>query len=142
MNTRNRATDGPGTPPGAALFRQAQEGCSNSLARLMARHEGLVHAVVRKQVLGDLPFAEALQVAALACGAPFWALTPSGAMPSPPTPGPLLCIMSGERSSLLSAPMRRRWSLSPSQRPLPCGKRQIRPVLWRDLFSTLSFGIS
>jgi RNA polymerase sigma factor (sigma-70 family) len=27
----------------------------------MAGHEGLVHAVVRKQVLGDLPFAEALQ---------------------------------------------------------------------------------
>lgn len=61
MDARSRATDGPGTPPGAALFRQAQEGCSNSLARVMARHEGLVHAVVRKQVLGDLPFAEALQ---------------------------------------------------------------------------------
>jgi RNA polymerase sigma factor (sigma-70 family) len=27
----------------------------------MAAHEGLVHAVVRKQVLGQLPFAEALQ---------------------------------------------------------------------------------
>jgi RNA polymerase sigma factor (sigma-70 family) len=27
----------------------------------MAAHEGLVHAVVRKQILGDLPFAEALQ---------------------------------------------------------------------------------
>jgi RNA polymerase sigma factor (sigma-70 family) len=27
----------------------------------MAAHEGLVHAVVRKQVLGDLPFAEAVQ---------------------------------------------------------------------------------
>jgi RNA polymerase sigma factor (sigma-70 family) len=27
----------------------------------MAEHEGLVHAVVRRQVLGDLPFAEALQ---------------------------------------------------------------------------------
>ncbi len=27
----------------------------------MAAHEGLVHAVVRKQVLGHLPFAEALQ---------------------------------------------------------------------------------
>ena len=61
MNARNRATDGPGTPPGAALFRQAQGGCCNSLAGLMAAHEGLVHAVVRKQVLGHLPFAEALQ---------------------------------------------------------------------------------
>jgi RNA polymerase sigma factor (sigma-70 family) len=61
MNGRSQATDGPGTPTGAALFRQAQAGCRNSLARLMATHEKLVHAVVRKQVLGDLPFAEALQ---------------------------------------------------------------------------------
>lgn len=61
MNHRNRATDGPGQPTGAALFRQAQAGCRDSLARLMAKHEGLVQAVVRKQVLGDLPFAEALQ---------------------------------------------------------------------------------
>ena len=61
MNPRNRATDGPDTPTGAALFRQAQAGCRDSLARLMAAHEGLVHAVVRQQVLGHLPFAEALQ---------------------------------------------------------------------------------
>jgi len=61
MNRRNQATDGPGTPTGAALYRQAQAGCRDSLRRLMAAHEGLVHAVVRKQVLGDLPFAEALQ---------------------------------------------------------------------------------
>jgi len=61
MNARSRATDGPGTPTGAALYRQAQAGCRDSLRRLMAAHEGLVHAVVRKQVLGDLPFAEALQ---------------------------------------------------------------------------------
>ena len=61
MNIRGQATDGPGTPTGAALFRQAQAGCRDSLARLMATHEGLVHAVVRQQVLGNLPFAEALQ---------------------------------------------------------------------------------
>jgi len=61
VNRRSEATDGPGTPTGAALFRQAQAGCRDSLARLMAAHEKLVHAVVRKQVLGDLPFAEALQ---------------------------------------------------------------------------------
>ena len=61
MNDRNEATDSPGMPTGAAPFRQAQAGCHDSLARLMATHEGLVHAVVRKQVLGDLPFAEALQ---------------------------------------------------------------------------------
>ena len=61
MNPRNQATDGPGPPTGAALFRQAQEGCRPSLARLMAAHEGLVHAVVRKQVLGHLSYTEALQ---------------------------------------------------------------------------------
>jgi len=48
-------------PTGAALFHQAQAGCRDSLAQLMAAHEGLVHAVVRRQVLGCLPFAEAVQ---------------------------------------------------------------------------------
>ena len=61
MHRKKRATDGPGGLTGAALFRQAQAGCRDSLAQLMATHEGLVHAVVRKQVLGYLPFAEALQ---------------------------------------------------------------------------------
>lgn len=61
MNRRRQTTDGLGGHTEAALFRQAQAGCRDSLARLMAKHEGLIHAVVRKQVLGDLPFAEALQ---------------------------------------------------------------------------------
>jgi RNA polymerase sigma factor (sigma-70 family) len=68
MKPRNRAMDSPGLPSvatGAAPFHQAQAGCRDSLARLMAAHEGLVHAVVRKQVLGDLPFAEALQAGRL-----------------------------------------------------------------------------
>ncbi len=43
------------------LFAQAQAGCCRSLSRLMARHDGLVQAVVRQQFLGGLPFAEALQ---------------------------------------------------------------------------------
>jgi RNA polymerase sigma factor (sigma-70 family) len=50
----------PARAPTADLFRQAQAGCPDSLNRLMAEHDGLVHAVVRKQVLGALPFAEAL----------------------------------------------------------------------------------
>jgi len=61
VKRRNQTRDGPGTPTEAVLFRQAQAGCRDSLARLMAAHEGLVHAVVRKQVLGILPFIEALQ---------------------------------------------------------------------------------
>lgn len=53
---------GPSRPPtGATLFDQAQAGCRDSLDRLMATHDGLVQAVVRRQVLGQLPFAEALQ---------------------------------------------------------------------------------
>jgi len=61
VNQMKRETDGLGGHAGAVLFRQAQAGCRDSLSRLMAEHEGLIHAVVRKQVLGDLPFAEALQ---------------------------------------------------------------------------------
>jgi RNA polymerase sigma factor (sigma-70 family) len=45
----------------ATLFQQAQAGCRVSLNALMARHDGLIQAVVRRQVLSDLPFAEALQ---------------------------------------------------------------------------------
>jgi len=52
---------GSGGSTEADLFRQAQEGCRNSLNVLMAAHDGLVQAIVRQQVLGDLPFAEALQ---------------------------------------------------------------------------------
>jgi len=49
----------------ATRFEQAQAGCPTCLNALMARHEGLVQAVVRRQVLGDLPFAEALHAARL-----------------------------------------------------------------------------
>jgi RNA polymerase sigma factor (sigma-70 family) len=48
-------------PPEATQFVQAQAGCGQSLNQLMARHDGLVQAVVRQQVLGELPFEEALQ---------------------------------------------------------------------------------
>ena len=48
-------------PPEATQFIQAQAGCGESLNQLMARHDGLVQAVVRQQVLGELPFEEALQ---------------------------------------------------------------------------------
>ena len=43
------------------LFRQAQAGCPASLNHLMAEHDRLVQAVIRRQFLGTLPFAEALQ---------------------------------------------------------------------------------
>jgi RNA polymerase sigma factor (sigma-70 family) len=47
--------------PEATQFIQAQAGCTESLNQLMAHHDGLVQAVVRQQVLGELPFEEALQ---------------------------------------------------------------------------------
>ncbi len=61
MHIHNHTMGGLGAASEAALFQRAQSGCHDSLNRLMARHDGLVQAVVRQQVLGDLPFAEALQ---------------------------------------------------------------------------------
>lgn len=57
---RSRQVGGPGLDE-ATLFARAQRGCARSLDRLMRQHEGLVQAVVRRQVLADLSFAEALQ---------------------------------------------------------------------------------
>ena len=48
-------------PPEATQFIQAQAGCAASLNQLMTYHDGLVQAVVRQQVLGELLFEEALQ---------------------------------------------------------------------------------
>ena len=61
MRTQTHEAGGPGVDSDATLFQQAQAGCSVSLNALMDHHGGLVQAVVRQQVLGDLPFAEALQ---------------------------------------------------------------------------------
>jgi RNA polymerase sigma factor (sigma-70 family) len=61
MSTQTHKVGGPGSDSEATLFRQAQAGCSVSLNKLMVQHDGLVQAVVRQQVLGDLPFPEALQ---------------------------------------------------------------------------------
>lgn len=61
MKHKDEATGGPGQPTETALFVQAQAGCQASLNRLMAIHDNLVHAVVRRQALGCLPFSEALQ---------------------------------------------------------------------------------
>ena len=59
MCLRDRLSDGPGMGTGVVLFRQAQTGCRDCLNELMEKHDGLVHAVVRRQVLGDLPYDEA-----------------------------------------------------------------------------------
>ena len=61
MERRHQGMDDLGQPTEVALFHQAQTGGRESLNALMERHDGLVHAVVRRQVLGDLPYAEALQ---------------------------------------------------------------------------------
>lgn len=61
MQSRKRRMDGFGGGTEAVQFREAQAGCRESLNRLAETHDGLVHAVVRRQVLGDLPYAEALQ---------------------------------------------------------------------------------
>jgi RNA polymerase sigma factor (sigma-70 family) len=61
MHVPTPLADGPGKPTGATRFRQAQAGDRDSLNGLMVEHDGLVQAVVRRQVLGHLPFVEALQ---------------------------------------------------------------------------------
>lgn len=62
MSVSSHKKSGPGVrPPEATQFIQAQAGCVKSLNQLMRRHDGLVQAVVRQQVLGELPFEEALQ---------------------------------------------------------------------------------
>jgi DNA-directed RNA polymerase sigma subunit (sigma70/sigma32) len=61
MCTQTHEEGGPGSTAEATLFQRAQAGCQTSLNELMTRHNGLVQAVVRQQILGDLPFTEALQ---------------------------------------------------------------------------------
>lgn len=61
MYTQDHGTDDPGQPAEVVLFHQAQTGNRASLNALMERHDGLVHAVVRRQVLGELPYADTLQ---------------------------------------------------------------------------------
>ena len=70
MHIHNQAMGGLGVLPEATLFQRAQSGCPDSLNALMIRHDGLVQVIVRRQVLGNLPFAEALQAGShrpLAC---------------------------------------------------------------------------
>jgi len=54
-------TGSPRPPSETALWSQAQAGCRQSVNLLMRQHKGLVHAVVRQQVLGELAYEEALQ---------------------------------------------------------------------------------
>jgi RNA polymerase sigma factor (sigma-70 family) len=62
MYSRKQAAGGPGSAAEATLFRQTQAGNRDSLNLLMARHEGLVHAVVRRYGFGDLAITEALHL--------------------------------------------------------------------------------
>jgi hypothetical protein len=61
MIVSNTGTGVAGADADALVFHQAQAGDQDSVNVLMARHTRLVPAVVRRQVLGDLPFGAALQ---------------------------------------------------------------------------------
>ena len=61
MHQKQSRKGGPSMIPETTIWGQAQAGCRQSLNRLMAQHDGLVHAVVRQQVLGDAPYEMALQ---------------------------------------------------------------------------------
>ncbi|HID63227.1 MAG TPA: sigma-70 family RNA polymerase sigma factor [Anaerolineae bacterium] len=60
MLVHSQLVNSLGTPTEATRFRQAQAGDRAALNELMAEHDGLVHAVVRRQALGNLSYAEAL----------------------------------------------------------------------------------
>jgi len=60
MSTSTLSKAVPARTTTADLVRCAQAGCPDSLNHLMAEHDRLVHAVVRKQFLGRLSFADAL----------------------------------------------------------------------------------
>lgn len=61
MSARQQKTRGPGRQPEATLFHQAQNGNRRVLNHLMARHDGLVHAVIRRHGSESLSYAETLQ---------------------------------------------------------------------------------
>jgi len=136
MHIHNHTLSGHDIVSAATLLQQAQAGCRASLNALVARHDGLVQAVVRRQVLGDLPFAEALQAGRIGLwraipstgSGQAWATTPSMARPSLPTPGLASCATSGEQSRYTLVSTRRQWLtrgfyLSRNQTPSWCGKR-------------------
>lgn len=62
MRSHGQVVGGPGSMSEATLFRQAQAGCRDSLNLLMARHEGLVQAMVRRYGFGELAFTEAVHL--------------------------------------------------------------------------------
>ncbi len=61
MAAHRRKTRGPGLTTEATLFHQAQHGNARALNRLMAQHDRLVHALIRRHGLGPLPYADTLQ---------------------------------------------------------------------------------
>lgn len=62
MHDHDLPVDGLSGLPEAILYQRAQAGCRACLNRLMMRHKHLVVFVMRRQVLGKLPFDDALQV--------------------------------------------------------------------------------
>jgi RNA polymerase sigma factor (sigma-70 family) len=65
MCTHHCKTGGLSDRPEATLFAQARAGCKASLDVLMARHDGLVQAVVRRYGARRLPFEQAVQAGRL-----------------------------------------------------------------------------
>jgi hypothetical protein len=64
---------GLGSTPEATLFRQAQKGNHPALNQLMTRHEGCVHAFIRRYGSGRLAYTETLQTGHIGrewCGVP------------------------------------------------------------------------
>jgi RNA polymerase sigma factor (sigma-70 family) len=65
MSFHRGKTRGLGSTPEATLFHQAQSGNPQALNRLMAHHDRLVHAIIRRHGLGPLSYADTLQAGRL-----------------------------------------------------------------------------
>ena len=61
MSAQRRKTRGLGGGTEATLFHQAQRGNAQAVNQLMARHDRLVHALIRRYGLGPLSYADTLQ---------------------------------------------------------------------------------
>jgi RNA polymerase sigma factor (sigma-70 family) len=61
MSVHHGKSRGLGCRTEATLYHQAQRGSRSALDRLMAQHEGLVHAILRRYGSGPLSYPEALQ---------------------------------------------------------------------------------
>lgn len=86
---------GFGIGPETILFTQAQAGCTESLNKIMERHEGFVHFVIQRQWLFTRSTKKRSRPDAGGCGEQFWGTNQERGSGFRPTLTRQLCDMSG-----------------------------------------------